>query len=249
MQLTYISRLLSGITITSLPTLHSSLHQLHTIHHVTHVAFSSIPLPASLVKSLKIPSPPQSYTCLLPETSPPWYDAAGSGTEEDDVLVCFASTWVNKRMETWGFSLPTVRGYFSGVGDLFSAMVLAHFDETETQREYPPLIYAVSKALLAVQQILLKTHLYSLSHSSSSGTATPRPLHHLVNPVERPSAESLIPSDLELDSGNPKRPNHPKRKAKRMRIRELRIVQERALLAEVGSGWPGAKLEWDSLLR
>ncbi|WWD17160.1 pyridoxal kinase [Kwoniella shandongensis] len=237
--------LLSGIVINSLPSLHTALHQLHTANSLPHVAFSSIPLPISLVSTLSLPPPPASYTRLLPDPLPQWYDAVGSGAPEDEVLVCFASSWENDRMDTWAFALPTIRGYFSGVGDLFSAMVLAHFNNPESVSDLPPLPHAVSKALLAVQQILLRTHLYSLSRTEASGTATPRPLHH---PSDRPTLDSVIPSDTELDAMKPLNPNDPKRKAKRMRLRELRVIPERALIQDGGEGWPGKRLDWQNVL-
>ncbi|KAK4689995.1 hypothetical protein P7C73_g79, partial [Tremellales sp. Uapishka_1] len=191
-----------------------------------------------------------SYSSLLPSVHPPWYDAVGVGAPEDEVLVCFASTLLptTQAMETYAFALPTIRGYFSGVGDLFSAMVLAHFqrpeNETEERDQLPDLPHAVSKALLTVQQILLKTHLYTLAESSVSGAATPRPLHHPSSPL----VSSVIPSDAELDAQAPLNPTDPKRKAKRMRMRELRVVQERALIADGGQGWPGKKVDWDTIL-
>ncbi|WWC70136.1 pyridoxal kinase [Kwoniella pini CBS 10737] len=237
--------LLSGINITSIETLHTALQQLHTANSLAHIAFSSIPLPISLVTSLDLPSPPESYLRLLPDPFPPWYDAVGVGKPEDEVLVCFASSWQDDSMRTWAFALPTIRGYFSGVGDLFSAMVLAHFKNPESQSSLPPLAHAVSKALLTVQQILLRTHIYSLIQTGTSGTATPRPLHH--SPSEPQG--SAIPSDVELDEINPINPKDPKRKARRMRLRELRVVQERALIADGGEGWPGKELDWPSVLR
>jgi pyridoxine kinase len=223
-------------------TLHSALDRLHREKELAHVAFSSIPLPASIVRSLDLPHPPSSYTRLLPNSPLQWYSSAIDSSPEDDVLVCFASSKTGPDMETWAFALPTVQGYFSGVGDLFSAMVLAHFHPTPT-KSLPPLPYAVSKALLAVQQVLLQTHLYSLAHPSAaiSGTATPRPLH--ASPMD-----SVIPTDNELDDVTPLDSKDPKRKAKRMRLRELRVVQERHLLAEKGR-WEGKKLNWLDLLK
>ncbi|WVW84075.1 pyridoxal kinase [Kwoniella bestiolae CBS 10118] len=236
--------LLSGISIDSMQTLHTALRQLHTTNSLPHIAFSSIPLPISLVTTLNLPPPPPSYMRLLPDPIPPWYDAVGMGEPEDETLVCFASTWQDGNMETWAFALPTIRGYFSGVGDLFSAMVLAHFDNPDSQSDLPPLPHAVSKALLTVQQILLRTHLYSLAQTSISGSATPRPLHH--SPNEQHS--SVIPSDAELDAAVSTNPKDPRRKAKRMRLRELRVVQERGLIADGGQGWPGKALDWQGIL-
>jgi len=241
---------LSGITITTLSSLHSSLHQLHTSQSVPYIAFSSIPLPLTLVSTLDLPPPPSSYTHLLPDTHPPWYDAVGLGADDDEVLVCFASTWNNGEMDTWAFGLPTIRGYFSGVGDLFSAMVLAHFDNPDSKSDLPALPHAVSKALLTVQQVLLRTHLYSLSQAGPSGSAAPRPLHHANTPINNGDhLQSVIPSDTELDTIEPLDPKNPKRKAKRMRVRELRLVQERALIADGGEGWPGRRMNWSSILK
>jgi pyridoxine kinase len=177
---------------------------------------------------------------LLPDPHPPWYTAVGEGTPDEDVLVCFASSVsASGELSTWAFALPTVNGYFSGVGDLFSAMVLAYF-RPDSKLAMPPFPHAVSKALLTVQQILLRTHLYSLSQANASGMATPRP-HHAPS-------DSVIPTDAELDAVAPIHPRDPKRKAKRMRIRELRIVQERSLIANASPGWPGKKLSWSELL-
>lgn len=220
--------------------LYTALHALHTTHGVPHVALSSIALPNSLVASLGVPPPPKSYTRLLPETRPPWYDAVGAGDPDDDILVCFASTYADGKLQTYAFALPTIRGYFSGVGDLFSALVLGHYKRNQDGAALPPLAHAVSRALLAVQQILLKTHLYSLTEAGS-GTATPRAA------AGPPPSDSVIPSDTELDNAPPLNPTDPKRKARRMRLRELRVVQEQALIVDGGEGWPGVQLDWDAV--
>lgn len=233
---------MSDVKITSLETLHQALTALHTTYGVPHVVVSSIPLPISLVSSIGVPAPPQSYTRLLPAARPPWYDAVGVGEPDDEVLVCFASTYKSDgTLDTHAFALPTIRGYFSGVGDLFSALVLGHYNHPEAKSTLPPLAHAVSRALLTVQQILLRTHLYSLT-VAASGTATPRPLHEgETNP------DSVIPSDAELDDAPPLNPSDPKRKARRMRLREMRVVQERALIVDGGEGWPGVKVDWDAV--
>lgn len=169
-------RLLSGVSIASLPSLRTALDRLHSENNLIHVALSSIPLPASLVRSLDLPGPPEAYTSLLPNHSLPWYHSAEDSEPEDDILVCFASTKLpDSSLETWAFALPTVQGYFSGVGDLFSAMVQAHYAPQDSAAD--ALAVAVARALLAVQRVLLRTHLHSLSQALISGTATPRPLH------------------------------------------------------------------------
>lgn len=220
-------------------TLYDALTALHTTYGVKHVALSSIPLPESLLSSLGVPPPPSSYTRLLPESHPPWYDAVGVAEGDEEVLVCFSSTYTEGELETYAFALPTIRGYFSGVGDLFSALVLGHYLRPENQAsDLPPLPFAVSRALLTVQQILLRTHLFSLS-AAGSGTSTPKSLREGT-----PAPDSIIPSDTELDNAPPPNPSDPKRRARRMRVREMRVVQERALIADGGEGWPGVKVDW-----
>jgi pyridoxine kinase len=142
--------------------------------------------------------------------------------------------------ETWAFALPTVRGYFAGVGDLFSAMVLAHFgkidgEETSSKKLY----FGVSQALLKVQQILLRTHIHSISHS--------RVAEHMPSNPDR--QESLLPSDEELDQLDTSISGNGNRKVRRRRLKELRIVQERNLItADSPDGWPGSQLDWDHVL-
>ena len=51
---------------------------------------------------------------------------------EDEILVCFASTRSENpgdAPQTYGYALPTIRGDYSGVGDLFSALVLGHYKD------------------------------------------------------------------------------------------------------------------------
>ncbi|KAL7421924.1 putative pyridoxal kinase [Cryptotrichosporon argae] len=273
--------LLSEKKITSLPSLHAALLELHT--QVPNVVLSSLVLPTALLASLGAAPPPAPpvYTALLPAASPAWYDPALSGA---DTLVCLASARTpDGACETWLYALPTVRGYFSGVGDLFSALVLGHYDapaglpcpssaasasasswQTETSTPAitiadttapasadpspippppPPVASAVARALLTVQQILVRTHLATLdAAAASSGVATPRPLRE----GERPPPGSVIPSDAELDAADPAH-GETRRKARRMRLRELRIVQERGLI-EAGGEWPGVRLDWDAIL-
>ncbi|GMK55229.1 hypothetical protein CspeluHIS016_0202850 [Cutaneotrichosporon spelunceum] len=233
------AELLSDVNITSISTLYQALTALHTTYGVKHVALSSVSLPVSLVSSLRIPPPPSSYTRLLPESHPPWYDAVGVANDDEEVLVCFSSTYTNGELETYAFALPTIRGYFSGVGDLFSALVLGHYLRPENSAsDLPPLAFAVSRALLTVQQILLRTHLFSLT-AASSGTTTPQPVRE-----GPPAPDSIIPSDTELDDAPLGNPSDIKRRARRMRLREMRVVQERALIADGGEAWPGVEVDW-----
>jgi pyridoxine kinase len=136
------------------------------------------------------------------------------------------------------------------VGDLFSALVLGHYKRNEngnekgkgrptaeeTKTDLPALANAASRALLTVQQILLRTHMYALD-VAAEGNATPLA-------ESDPHTSAVIPSDAELDDAPPLNPNNPKRKARRMRLREMRVVPNRDLIVDGGEGWPGVKVDW-----
>jgi len=166
------NRLLSGTTITDLPTLHTALDRLHTEHSLRHIAFSSIPLRQQTVQRLGLPSPPQSYTCLLPANLPEAYNAIEWNNPDQEVLVCFASSWSANSMETWAFALPTILVPFTGTGDFLSALVAAWYDPSASANGMSPLASAVSKALLTVQQILLRTHIHALAQVNDTNDAS-----------------------------------------------------------------------------
>jgi pyridoxine kinase len=283
--------------IDSIKSLHEALDILHSApHSVPHVAISSIPLPRRLVESLGLPEAPADYTSLLPkegtvEQLKTWgysglaqdeglhqklTDGIHGDLEQEDeamVLVCFASTKPSgsESLQTYGFALPTVEGYFSGVGDLFSALVLGFFkndsDSEAPDREtaspntsrkddqptnLPPFAAAVSKALLGVQQILLRTHLHTLQVAKETKKRERRDDNNGI-----PEEADCIPSDAELDSLPPTPVSKgalpiPARTARRMRMRELRVIQEKGTLLKLAEddqvGWPARLLDWPQLL-
>lgn len=292
-------RLLAERKIDSIKSLHEALDILHSApHSIPHVAISSIPLPRRLVESLGLPAAPSEYTSLLPregtvESLKTWgYPGSaedegfrqkltdgirGDSDQEDGpmVLVCFASTKTSgsDSLQTYGFALPTVEGYFSGVGDLFSALVLGFFkSETSSEadatkkesttdkptnqdgrpNDLPPFAAAVSKALLGVQQILLQTHLHTLQIASETKRRERKDSTSSI-----PEEADCIPSDAELDSLPPTPVSKgalpiPARTARRMRIRELRVIQEKGTLLNLAEdeqiGWPARLLDWPQLL-
>lgn len=293
------TRLLAERKIDSIKSLHEALDILHSApHSVPHVAISSIPLPRRLVESLGLPAAPSEYTSLLPkegtvESLKTWgypglaedeglrqklTDGIRGDLDQEDepmVLACFASTKTSgsDSLQTYGFALPTVEGYFSGVGDLFSALVLGFF-KNETSSEVdsanrenttantsnedgrpidlPPFAAAVSKALLGVQQILLRTHLHTLQVASETKR---RERQDSTSSI--PEEADCIPSDAELDSLPPTPVSKgalpiPARTARRMRMRELRIIQEKGTLLKLAEdeqvGWPARLLDWPQLL-
>lgn len=145
--------------------LHSALDKLHAV--VPHIAVSSISLP--LPNDLVLPPPPASYTPV----------------STTGMLLCIASSRGSQRTI---FGLPAIDGYFSGVGDLFSALVLAHFSgEAESY-----FAKAVSRALHTVQMILTQTHI-----KAKGSTMRDRELrivqeqHHITSGLEWPGVAVL----------------------------------------------------------
>ena len=219
-----LPRLLADIKIASISTLRQALVSLHEKHDLPHIVISSMALPSAFVAVLDLPPPPSTYTRLLGDSVPARYSKAlDSASSEDDTLVCLASTYKGKgQLSTWAFALPTVHGYFAGVGDLFSSLVLAHYEDAQDG-----LRRAVSQALLAVQGVLLRSHLHSMERDTVTG------------------GSSDLPSDSELDAAEPRRNGNPGRRAKRMRLRELRIIASRSLLSGDEHGWQGGEIRWD----
>jgi len=134
--------------------------------------------------------------------------------------------------------IPLISGYFSGVGDLFSALVLGHYhppplgngrsaspspspppspESLPSSSTLPPLTRAVSLALTKTHAILRLTE----KHANS------------LPPDERTT------TDDELDKKD------PERLIRRMRGRELRLVQGRKILSGEAMGELRLLREWE----
>lgn len=109
--------------------------------------------------------------------------------------------------------LPCIPGYFSGVGDLFSALVLAHFDPSQDEStaakiapssQVTPLSRAASVALSKTFAILRRTH--KLCTLPGDGE------------------EERLATDEERDKQD------PERRVQRMRRRELRLIESQDIL-------------------
>ncbi|KIJ55580.1 hypothetical protein M422DRAFT_24152 [Sphaerobolus stellatus SS14] len=210
------AELLTGIPIDSVKSLQDTLRIFHNDYKIPHVVISSIPLNGPFLKSL-----------------PQWlrFDTLEvKNAEIEDTmlepLLCIASSADRRGPDDnpsiYAFRIPRIPGYFSGVGDLFSALVLGHFKRPQIQDSPSgtPLSNAVYKGCRTTHAILWETHLYSMS----------------LPPEERTE------SDVELDT------TEPDRKVRRMRGRELRLIQEQRLIigdsadsgkykVEEGKGW------------
>ena len=172
--------MLTDVKMTDPASLRQAIRILHETYRVPHVVISSIPLKGWLKDFLPAPLRPPS------------------DSSDTDYLACIASSRQGNTVHIACF--PCLPGYFSGVGDLFSALVLAHFDDTaaqETAEGETPLSRAASLAVSKTHAILSLTHEAALALPEDERQAT----------------------DEELDA------REPMRKIRRMRGRELRLIQ------------------------
>ncbi|KAJ3858463.1 Ribokinase-like protein [Lentinula novae-zelandiae] len=102
---------LTGISLTDLHSLRHALTKLHKDFGVPNVAISSIPLTQWLSKTLP-------YAIRPPAVS------------ESEHLLCITSSVSNENSpsDSHAQCVPLLPGYFSSVGDLFSSLVLAHYN-------------------------------------------------------------------------------------------------------------------------
>ena len=188
--------------------LHEALTILHTTYAVPNVVISSIPIKQWLLDLLP--------SHIHPPTS--------TASEIPAFLLCIASC---KNADTssppspssvFAGTVPVIPGYFSGVGDLFSALVVGHYD----RKSQPAvgLADAVSLALTKTHAILQRTYDYVCT----------------LPEVDRQ------PTDEELDTDD------PLRRVRRMSGRELRLVQGQDILRCEPSalGVIRRVLEWDN---
>ncbi|KAG6832775.1 hypothetical protein H0H87_000428 [Tephrocybe sp. NHM501043] len=193
---------LTDTKLVDLPSLQKALSILHNTYHVPNVVISSIPL-----------------TPWLSTALPPAIEQA----PDTEQLLCIASSSdaTPELPLVYAQCVPQLPGYFSGVGDLFSALLLAHFSRpapltldapsppqngSSSSPSSRPVAHAAAHALATTHYILRLTHAHA---------------------VKLPEPERL-PTDDEEDT------KEPLRKTRRMRGRELRLVQGQAAIRGVG---------------
>jgi pyridoxine kinase len=184
--------------------LHRSLEILHNQYNIPHVVISSIPLESWLLSSLPASAQPSSDTphllCITSSRPTP--------------NIPFNSTSIIHVQ-----CVPLISGYFSGVGDLFSALVVAHFhpQEKPVDSDTTPLSQAASQALTKTHAILQITHGLSL-----------------ILPEEERQ-----PTDDELDE------KEPLRRIRRMRGRELALIRGQDIIRGNGIRHFRSMVAWD----
>ena len=234
--------MLTDTKIEDWPSLRTALTILHETYSVPNVVISSIPMEPWLrdLTPSHIRSPvsdqEQSLLCL-----------ASVRTLAADAGVVDAMPSRGRRRSTvYAGCIPLIPGYFSGVGDLFSALVLGHYHHTVSpQRSRPPV------APLEEEQPEDRGASPSPSPSPSS---LPPLLPHAVSlaltktyailRLTEKHASSLPPderttTDDELDRKD------PERRVRRMRGRELRLVQGRKILSGEAMGEVRLLREWE----
>lgn len=176
--------------LTDLPSLRKALKILHTEYHVPNVVISSIPLRHWLKDALPPGLQPQSKEDISDTDYLLSIVSSTHGNTTDG-----APSIVHARCVT---CLP---GYFSGVGDLFSALVLGHYEHSKRPSAEDDSITAIAHA---VAQALSKTHaMLTITHEYAATLPE----------------DERQPTDEELDK------KKPDRVVRRMRGRELRLIQ------------------------
>lgn len=191
--------MLTDVKLADLASLRRALKILHDEYHVPNVVISSIPSRPWLAQAV-----------------PPGIRPTSSDDSDADYLLSIVSSTAHTIDETpttvHTRYIPCIPGYFSGVGDLFSALVLAHYDPSDASktRGTTGASTAISRA---VAQAIAKTHaILSLTHEHSLGL---------------PEDERL-PTDEELDA------REPDRVVRRMKGRELRLIQGQDIIRHTG---------------
>jgi pyridoxine kinase len=212
--------------------LREALTILHETYSVPNVIISSIPMEPWLrdITPSHIRSPVsdqgQSLLCLASVRTP--------HADNDNA----SPTRARRRLSTvYAGCVPLILGYFSGVGDLFSALVLGHYNHNKSSpldedsdgsasqsqsqsplpaSPLPPIPWAVSLALTKTHAVLR----LSDRHASS------------LPPDERET-------DDELDAKD------PERRVRRMRGRELRLIQGQRILTGEAMGELRLLREWE----
>ena len=227
-------RILTDTKLGDVESLRRALKILHDQYHVPNVVITSIPLNPWLASALPTwirPISPNiscgSSSSSSPSRSSSPFSVMSGDTATDSYLLCISSTIDPASHTSTSFStvhaqvVPLIPGYFSGVGDLFSALLLAHFQPTPTPTPpssiSTPLSHACSLALSKTHRLLLLTQSNTLSLPE----------------------EERLPSDDEQDR------EAPLRKTRRMRGRELALIKGQEIIRGEAEGVRRDMIPWD----
>ncbi|KIY72037.1 Ribokinase-like protein [Cylindrobasidium torrendii FP15055 ss-10] len=194
---------LTETPLVNMGALRSAISTLHKEYQVPNVVVSSIPL----------------YPWLLAALPSAIADLVGKSGEH---LLCIASSYDSQDISVYAGCVPTIPGYFSGVGDLFSALLLGFYNSPSLHipAGATPLASAVSQALTKTHAVLCKTHEYS----------------ETLPEIER------LATDDEKDAED------PMRRIRRMRGRELRLVQSQDIIRGTKAVAPRDMVKWQNFI-
>jgi len=93
-------------------------------------------------------------------------------------LVCAGSSRLVSRDQQFTISFPSLPEHYEGVGDVFSSLILANFEEASSDSS--PLSRTAERAIASLQGILARTREHALRLASSGQDITG------ANPAETP---------------------------------------------------------------
>lgn len=209
-----VHRILADQKITSISTLRTVLHTLHTTHKVSNVIITSVALPASDLVLI-------GASETLADGRPAMLQV-GSSLDPNEGS--------SKKLKPWFIQFPEIQGYFTGVGDLFSALTLARFQPNDKQgvqgpsadtpnpdpsatgisndyKSLTPLARAAEMAVASLQGVLARTQ---AAIDSAPAIPSIEPASSGAGNAE----DSATVAEAQL-------------RVERMRRRELRVVQSR----------------------
>ena len=155
------SRILADVKIDSLATARAAAEKLHTL------GVSNI-----IITTLKVPERDVPRSILLPNA-------------DDQSLYCLSSQKTANGLEQHLIAFPTYEGYFSGTGDMFSALVVARWQE-ELKKPAPSLATATKRVVSSVNAVTKRTWEHQVKHLKK---LTNGEVDHLEG---RPSSPALI---------------------------------------------------------
>lgn len=149
---------LAGREITDIKSLFDVLGALHD-QGATNVIITSVELPES--ELIKIGATPTN----------------SNSTTATNSMVLVGSTRTGSAaaaLHPWFIQFPEIKGYFSGVGDLFAALLIGRFQPHAMRDEITPIAYAAEQAIASVQAVLYRTLETTevLEHDGSSTVST-----------------------------------------------------------------------------
>lgn len=179
------AELLTGIKIISASSLLASLKAFHDLYHIPHIVISSVALPASELALLGFPPSTSCSRQLVCAGSSLGTDANGQ-----------------QRATAFGIAFPELSEgkteHYTGVGDVFSSLVLARFPPHPASMAPPslpvhpisPLAPTVELAIASLQGILANTRAHALA--LANGNASLLVMREGEGPEERVRRARLV---------------------------------------------------------